>query len=62
MKKLTLLLSSFLFLLLSRAPQATATQLADPQTLTIMTHDSFAVSEEVIKSFEEENNAKVVFL
>jgi len=27
-----------------------------------MTHDSFAVSEEVIKSFEEENNAKVVFL
>ena len=27
-----------------------------------MTHDSFAVSEEVIKSFEEDNNAKVVFL
>jgi thiamine transport system substrate-binding protein len=27
-----------------------------------MTHDSFAVSEEVVKSFEETNNAKVVFL
>ena len=27
-----------------------------------MTHDSFAVSEEVVKSFEEANNAKVVFL
>jgi thiamine transport system substrate-binding protein len=27
-----------------------------------MTHDSFAVSEEVIKTFEAENNAKLVFL
>lgn len=27
-----------------------------------MTHDSFAISEEVVKSFEEANNAKVVFL
>ena len=27
-----------------------------------MTHDSFAVSEEMLKSFEEKNNAKVVFL
>ncbi|HXF85580.1 MAG TPA: thiamine ABC transporter substrate-binding protein [Anaerolineales bacterium] len=35
---------------------------SEPQTLTIMTHDSFAVSEEVVKSFEEANNAKVVFL
>lgn len=51
----TLLLSSFFFLLTSCAPQA-------PVTITIMTHDSFAVSEEVIKSFETANNAKVVFL
>ena len=55
MKKLTLLLTSF-FLLLS------ACQPAGPQTITIMTHDSFSVSEEIVKAFEEANNAKVVFL
>src|SRR5919112_1143110 len=63
MKKLTLLLSSLLFLVTSCAPKATATpQSTGPQTLTIMTHDSFAVSEEVVKSFEQANKAKVVFL
>jgi len=62
MKKLTIFLSSFLFLLSACAPEATATQAAGPQTITIMTHDSFAVSEEVVKAFEEANNAKVVFL
>jgi len=56
MKKLLLL--SFIFLLLTAcAPQPT-----EPQTITIMTHDSFAVGEEVVKSFEAANNAKVVFL
>jgi thiamine transport system substrate-binding protein len=35
---------------------------AEPQTLTVMTHDSFAVSEDVVKAFEDANNAKVVFL
>jgi len=50
-------------LLAACAPQVTQTQQpAEPQTLTIMTHDSFAVSEEVVKSFEQANNAKVVFL
>jgi thiamine transport system substrate-binding protein len=44
------------------SPQATATQSTEPQTITIMTHDSFSVSEKVIQSFEEANNAKVVFL
>jgi thiamine transport system substrate-binding protein len=34
----------------------------EPATLTIMTHDSFAVTEDVVKAFEEANNAKVVFL
>jgi len=57
MKKRIALLSS-VFLLLA----ACSSQAGEPQTLTIMTHDSFAVSEEVIKSFEDENNAKVVFL
>ena len=63
MKKLTLLLCSFLILVAACAPKATATpQSTGPQTLTIMTHDSFAVSEAVVTSFEQANNAKVVFL
>lgn len=33
-----------------------------PRTLTVMTHDSFAVSEDVVAAFEAENNADVVFL
>jgi thiamine transport system substrate-binding protein len=56
MKKIyPILLFSFIFLLASCAP-------AQPQTLTVMTHDSFAVSKEVIAVFEKENNVKVVFL
>ncbi|MDO8754140.1 MAG: thiamine ABC transporter substrate-binding protein, partial [Anaerolineales bacterium] len=35
---------------------------AQPRTITILTHDSFAIGEETIKAFETENNAKVVFL
>jgi len=34
----------------------------EPATLTVMTHDSFAASEEVIRAFEQENNVKVTFL
>lgn len=34
----------------------------EPQILTVMTHDSFAVSEEVIAEFQEVNNVKVQFL
>ncbi len=56
------LISSFFFLLTACASQPTSTQPAEPQTLTIMTHDSFAISEDVVKSFEDANNAKVVFL
>ena len=33
-----------------------------PETLTVVTHDSFSVSEKVIATFEQENNARVVFL
>src|SRR5919109_2897352 len=59
--KLTLL---FLLLVLAAcSPQATGTpQSTEPQTITLMTHDSFSVSEGVVKAFEEANNAKVVFL
>jgi thiamine transport system substrate-binding protein len=47
----------FVFLL-----TACASKLSEPQALTVMTHDSFAVSENVVKAFEDANNAKVVFL
>ncbi len=40
----------------------TASCTAEPQTLTVMTHDSFAVSEDVITQFEEENGIAVEFL
>ena len=63
MKKLTLLLTSFFFLFAACTPKATATPPSSgPQTLTVMTHDSFAVSEDVVKAFETANNAKVKFL
>jgi len=63
MKKLTILLSSFFLLLTACAPTATATpQSTGPETLTVMTHDSFAVSKDVVKAFEEANNATLVFL
>ena len=44
------------------APAAEPTLAAAPQTLVVMTHDSFAVSEAVVQQFEQENNAKVEFL
>jgi len=62
MKKLTLFLSTFFLLLAACAPQATATQVTVPQRLVVMTHGSFNVSEEVLKAFEEANNAEVVLL
>ncbi len=62
MKKIITLLSSSLFLFAACTPQATPLSSAEPQTLTILTHDSFAVSEDVVQSFEEANNAKVVFI
>src|SRR5215208_505546 len=61
MRKLTQLLTSLLFLLAACAPTATSVS-TEPQTLTVMTHDSFAVSEDVVKAFEDANNAKLVFL
>ena len=61
MKRISTTLFSFILLLASCAPQAPA-QNTDPQTLTIITHDSFSVSEEVVKAFEDANNARIVFL
>jgi thiamine transport system substrate-binding protein len=56
------LFTVFIFLS-SCAPKPTPMPtLAGPQTITILTHDSFAIGEDVIKAFEADNNAKVVFL
>ncbi|HUG35116.1 MAG TPA: thiamine ABC transporter substrate-binding protein, partial [Anaerolineales bacterium] len=57
MKHPTILLSTLVLLAASCAPQP-----SEPQTLTVLTHDSFSMSEAVVKSFEEANNAKLVFL
>lgn len=46
-----------IFLLLSCAPKPSG-----PQTLTVMTHDSFAATDSVIQAFEQANNAKVTFV
>ncbi|MCE1254658.1 MAG: thiamine ABC transporter substrate-binding protein [Anaerolineae bacterium] len=43
-------------------PAEAVAEAAQPQTLTIMTHDSFAASEEVIKAFEEANNVKLTII
>jgi thiamine transport system substrate-binding protein len=59
--KPTFYLLLFTLILASCAPASTPTP-TGPQTITIMTHDSFAIGEDVIKSFEADNNAKVVFL
>ena len=52
----------FSFLVTAALLFTTSCSPAGPQTLTVMTHSSFAVSEDVIKSFEQANNAKVTFL
>jgi thiamine transport system substrate-binding protein len=54
MKKI-ILLTAFCLLLSACAPKG-------PATLTIMTHDSFAISEDVVTAFETANNVDVVFL
>jgi thiamine transport system substrate-binding protein len=41
---------------------ALTTTPGEARQLTVMTHDSFAISEPVIKAFESENNAKVIIL
>jgi thiamine transport system substrate-binding protein len=45
----------------SQTPAATPTP-EGPRTLTVMTHDSFAISESALQTFEEQNQVKVQFL
>ncbi len=61
-KKILLLLLTVLFIITACSPSPTPTDEPGPVTLTVMTHDSFAVSEEVVKAFEIEYGAKLVFL
>lgn len=56
MKKLILM---FLIAALLTGCASTST---GSQTLTVMTHDSFAISEDLVTRFETENNVKLVFL
>jgi thiamine transport system substrate-binding protein len=55
MKQIVFLVLTVTFALVSCAPKA-------PPELTVMTHDSFAVSQEVVQAFEQVNNVKVTFL
>ncbi len=52
----------FAFLLSFVVLTLTACGPKTPATLTVMTHDSFAVSESVISAFEQEHNVNVEFL
>ena len=61
MKFIRLLISSLFFLLVSCTSKATPVT-SEAQSITIMTHDSFSVSKDVVKSFEDANNASVIFL
>ena len=57
MKHITFYFLLFTLLLASCAPKP-----AEPRAITVLTHDSFAISEDVVKVFESENNAKVSFI
>lgn len=39
-----------------------ACQPSSPKTLTVLTHDSFSVSEELVTAFESANNVKIAFI
>jgi thiamine transport system substrate-binding protein len=58
MKKIIVLTIILLLLTLS----ACSSKPAEPTVLRVMTHDSFAISEEVLQIFESENNVEVQFL
>jgi len=55
MKRSVFLVLVVAFALVACVPKGTA-------ELTVMTHDSFAVSQEVVQTFEQTNNVKVTFL
>jgi thiamine transport system substrate-binding protein len=46
----------------TEATEAPPAETGEPAVITLMTHDSFSVSEEVLAAFEAENNARVELL
>jgi thiamine transport system substrate-binding protein len=65
MKNRFFYLIAVFILLISACSQATSSPAISspgPRTLTVMTHDSFAVSESVIAAFETTNNVQVQFI
>jgi len=60
MKKFSLFILSIIALTTGACAQKPDSE--EIRTLTVMTHDSFAISESVVASFEEQNNVQVQFL
>ena len=56
---LLIVLSLIAGLIAACAPSADTTE---PRTLTVMTHDSFAVSEDLVTQFEADHNVKISFV
>ena len=57
LKKMTLIIVALILLTAACKPKP-----AQPRVLTVMTHDSFAISESVVSDFELINNVEVQFL
>ena len=66
MIKRSLIFGALVALLLSgcagQTPAASTTPVPEAQVLTVMTHDSFAVSAELVQQFEADNGVKVNFI
>jgi thiamine transport system substrate-binding protein len=62
MSKKVILMILIMGLLVTGCVSQGGQEAAEPVTLTVMTHDSFAISEEVLAAFENEYNVKVQFL
>ena len=60
-RKMIFVFSALMILLAACAPAAAPAE-EGPRTLTVMTHDSFAISEEVAAAFEDEYGVGVEFL
>ena len=66
MIKRSLIFGALMAFLLSgcagQTPAASTTPVPEAQVLTVMTHDSFAVSAELVQQFEADNGVKVNFI
>jgi len=58
----TFVFALLIMVLVACSPASTPTPTTGPVTLTVMTHDSFAVSEDVVSTFEEQYDVTLVFL